>query len=138
MEEFSKKMVKAVSLLLAFAMVFSLANAGTVEAKAKTSKKKNVVVLYFSATGTTRGAAKRIAKMTKGKLIAIKAQEPYTDDDLDYSDDDSRVTKEHESASSPAQGTVRPQISNLKAIKKAVKKADVVYIGYAGVIIGLN
>lgn len=123
-------MVKAVSLLLTFAMVFSLANVGNVEAKAKTGKKKNVVVLYFSATGTTRGAAKRIAKTTKGKLIAIKAQEPYTDDDLDYGDDDSRVTKEHESASSPAQSTVRPQISNLKAIKKAVKKADVVYIGY--------
>ncbi len=33
-------------------------------------------------------------------------------------------------ADSPAARSVRPEISNLKAIKKAVKKADVVYIGY--------
>lgn len=40
------------------------------------------------------------------------------------------MTKEHESAGSPAKSSVRPTISNLKSIKKAVKKADVVYIGY--------
>lgn len=40
------------------------------------------------------------------------------------------MTKEHESADSPAESEVRPEISNLKEIKKAVKKADVVYIGY--------
>ncbi len=130
MKKCSKKILRAVSLLLAFVMVIALADTGTIEAQAKSGKKKNVVVLYFSATGTTKGAAKRIAKKTKGKLIEIKAEEPYTDDDLDYGESDSRVTKEHESASSPAKSTVRPNISNLKAIKKAVKKADVVYIGY--------
>ena len=45
-------------------------------------------------------------------------------------DDESRVTKEHESAGSPAKSSVRPKISNLKSIKKGCKKADVVYIGY--------
>lgn len=48
------------------------------------------------------------------------------------------MTKEHEFANSPAESSVRPKIKNLSAIKEAVKKADVVYIGYAGVIIGLN
>lgn len=87
-------------------------------------------MIYFSATGTTKAAAKRIGKKTKGKVIEIKAADPYTDDDLDYGDNDSRVTKEHESAASPAASSVRPKISNLKAIKKAVKNADVIYIGY--------
>lgn len=105
-----------------------MVNVSSVSAKAK--KKKNVVVLYFSATGTTKGAAKRIQSATKGKMIAIKAADPYTEADLDYGDDDSRVTKEHESAKSPAKSKVRPEIANLSAIKKAVKKADVVYIGY--------
>ncbi len=63
-------------------------------------------------------------------MISIKAADPYTEADLDYGDDESRVTKEHESAGSPAKSSVRPEISNLKSIKKAVKKADVVYIGY--------
>lgn len=40
------------------------------------------------------------------------------------------MVKEHESADSPAKSSVRPEIKNLSAIKKAVKSADVVYIGY--------
>lgn len=114
------------SLLLMVALMASVVNVNTANAK----KKKNVVVLYFSATGTTKGAAKKIKKATKGKLIGIKAAQSYTEEDLDYGDENSRVTKEHESAASPAKSKVRPKISNLKEIKKAVKKADVVYIGY--------
>lgn len=121
-----KKVTRVIAVLLAFVMLLPFAH---VEC-AKAAAKKNVVILYFSATGTTKSAAKRIKKATKGKLIEIKAKEPYTEDDLDYSDSDSRVTKEHESAASPAVSSVRPGISNLGAIKKAVKKADVVYIGY--------
>ncbi len=123
------KVCRAVAVLLMVAMALGTINVSSVSAKTK-EKKKNVVVLYFSATGTTKGAAKRIKKATNGKMIAIKAAEPYTEADLDYGDDNSRVTKEHESADSPAKSTVRPEIANLSAIKKAVKKADVVYIGY--------
>lgn len=122
------KLCRVVAVLLMAAMAVGTVNVSSVSAKAK--KKKNVVILYFSATGTTKGAAKRIKKATKGKMIAIKAADPYTEADLDYGDDASRVTKEHESADSPAKSKVRPEIANLSAIKKAVKKADVVYIGY--------
>lgn len=127
MKIYRMKILRLVSMMLAVALVFSLVNVQNVEAK---TKKKNIVVLYFSATGTTRGTAKRIGKATKGKVIEIKARNPYTEEDLDYTDADSRVTREHESASSPARSKVRPKIANIKAIKNAVKKADVVYIGY--------
>lgn len=127
MKKYRKNILRAVSMILIFVMVMSLTDIGTIQVQAK---KKKVVVLYFSATGTTKATAKRIGKATKGKVIEIKAKEPYTDEDIDYGDDNSRVTKEHESASSPAKSQVRPQIANLKTIKKAVKKADVVYIGY--------
>ena len=63
-------------------------------------------------------------------MVAIKAAEPYTEEDLDYSDDASRVTREHESAETPAKSKVRPEISNLSSIEQAVEEADVVYIGY--------
>lgn len=129
MKEFMKHgVVKAVSVFLVLVMLVSATNTIGVKVQAKQNNK--IVILYFSGTGTTEGAAKRIKNKTKGKLIAIKAAEPYTEDDLDYGNDDSRVTKEHESADSPAESTIRPEIANLKAIKKAVKKADVVYIGY--------
>lgn len=94
------------------------------------SKKKKTVILYFSATGTTKSVAKKIKKAAKGTLIEIKAEDKYTDDDLDWTEDDSRVTKEHESADSPASSNVRPKIANIAQIQKAVKKADIVYIGY--------
>lgn len=74
--------------------------------------------------------AGKIKKATKGSLIEIKASQPYTDDDLNWSDSNSRVTKEHKSASSLAKSKVRPKISNIKQIQKAVKSADIVYIGY--------
>ncbi len=128
MKEFRKKIFNVVSLVLAFAMLVTSVHTGASVTQAK--QKKNIVILYFSGTGTTRATAQRIKTKTKGKLLEIKASEPYTDDDLDYGNEDSRVTKEHESADSPAESTVRPDISNLNSIKKAVKKADVVYIGY--------
>lgn len=129
MKEFMKhEVMKAVSVFLVLVMLVSATNAIGVKVQAKQNNK--IVILYFSGTGTTEGAAKRIKNKTKGKLIAIKAAEPYTEEDLDYGNDDSRVTKEHESADSPEESTIRPEIANLKAIKKAVKKADVVYIGY--------
>lgn len=45
-------------------------------------------------------------------------------------EESSRVTREHESANTPAASSVRPKIANIKQIKKAVKKAEIVYIGY--------
>ncbi len=129
MKKISRKDVcKILSVIVILAIVVILADTGTIRVQA--AKNKNTVVLYFSATGTTKGAAKKIKKNTKGRMVEIKAAEPYTEDDLDYNDDNSRTSKENASANSPAESTVRPEISNLKAIKKAVKNADVVYIGY--------
>lgn len=127
MKTYRTKILRLVSMALAFALVISCVNVQNVEAK---TKRKNIVVLYFSATGTTRGAAKKIGKATNGKVIEIEAKDPYTEEDLDYGDENSRVSREHASAQTPAKSKVRPEIANIKAIKKAVKKADVVYIGY--------
>ena len=54
----------------------------------------DVLVAYFSATGTTKGVAERIAAVTGGNLYEILAAEPYTDDDLNYNDRSSRSTSE--------------------------------------------
>ncbi len=128
MKKCRAKVFRMVSVILMLAMVAVAFHVSAPKAEAK--KKENVVILYFSVTETTKGAAQKIKKTTKGKLLAIKAADPYTEDDVDYGKDDSRAAKEHKSANSPAESTVRPKISNLNAIKKAVNKADVVYIGY--------
>ena len=60
----------------------------------ETASHSDVLVAYFSATGTTKGVAERIAAVTGGDLYEIQAAEPYTDDDLNYNNDSSRSTTE--------------------------------------------
>lgn len=115
--------------LVAFVLTAVLLTASIGENVSAASGKKTVV-LYFSATGTTKSVAAKIKKASKGTLIEIKAADPYTDADLNYGNSNSRVTREHDSAASPAESSVRPKIANESQIKKAVKKADIVYIGY--------
>lgn len=66
----------------------------------------DVLVAYFSATGTTKGVAERIASVTGGDLYQILAAEPYTEDDLNYNNDSSRSTVEQNDKS------VRPEIGS--------------------------
>ena len=58
------------------------------------SAHSDVLVAYFSATGTTKGVAERIAAVTSGNLYEILAADPYTGDDLNYNDNSSRSTTE--------------------------------------------
>ena len=66
----------------------------------------DVLVAYFSATGTTKGVAERIASVTGGDLYEILAAEPYTEADLNYNDNSSRSTTEQNDKS------VRPKIGS--------------------------
>lgn len=52
--------------------------------------KSDILVCYFSATGTTEKAAQRIADITGGKLHKIEPAALYTDADLDWRDTLSR------------------------------------------------
>ena len=71
-----------------------------------TETHSDVMVAFFSATGTTKGVAERIASVTGGDLYEILAAEPYTSDDLNYNDSSSRSTKEQNDKN------VRPEIGS--------------------------
>ena len=51
----------------------------------------NVLVVYYSATGNTESVANSIAEVTGGDLFEITPAEPYTSDDLNWTDDNSRA-----------------------------------------------
>ena len=55
-----------------------------------------VLVVYYSASGNTETAANYIAQATGGDIFEITPAEPYTSDDLNWTDDNSRVSREHE------------------------------------------
>ena len=78
-------------------------SANTAEASAEHS---DVLVAYFSATGTTKGVAEKIASVTGGDLYQILAAQPYSDADLNYNDSSSRTTKEQNDKSA------RPEIGS--------------------------
>ena len=105
-----KKKSKIISIMAAVVMTASLAASGsTVHAETETADSashSDVLVAYFSATGTTKGVAEKIAAVTRGDLYEILAAEPYSDEDLNYNDSSSRSTKEQNDKS------VRPEIGS--------------------------
>ena len=53
-----------------------------------------VLVAYFSQTGNTKPLAEHAAELLHADLYEITAADPYTDADINYSDSDSRTSKE--------------------------------------------
>ena len=81
----------------------------------------NVLVVVFSATGTTKGVAEKIAAIEGADLYEIIPSDPYTDADLDWNDSNSRTTKEQNDSSS------RPEIASDAIDLSAYSR---IYIGY--------
>lgn len=81
------------------------------------------IVVYFSATGNTEQVAGMIAGVTGGELFALEPVEPYTDADLDWTDGNSRVGREHDD----------PEQRKIELISTVIddwEDVSVVYIGY--------
>lgn len=57
------------------------------------------LVVYYSASGNTERVAKDIADATNADLFEIVLTEIYTDDDLNWTDSNSRVSREHDDES---------------------------------------
>ena len=122
-------MKKLTALFLALAMIFALSACGTenatvtaspeasaepsAEASAEPSSEPsetpadggaeseggNTLVVYFSATGHTEAVAGYIADATGADVFVIEPSEPYTSDDLRWTDESSRVVQEYEDES---------------------------------------
>ena len=61
---------------------------------AQNTQNMQTLVAYFSATGTTRAAAQKLAKQHNAVLWEIEAAEPYTAADLDWRNEQSRSSLE--------------------------------------------
>ena len=144
-------MKKAIAILLSLTMILGLTACGNsasktkqpstedtfVESKADTesaetstnmentdnqdAQEHKILVAYFSATGTTKGVAEHIANGLNADIYEIVPEEPYTDADLDYNDNNSRTTIEMNDPNA------RPAISGSV---ENMEQYDTVFIGY--------
>ena len=138
-------MKKLAALFLSFMLVFSLAACGSSQEAQNTSEPENTetsstaasdteaqktestdgntLVVYYSATGNTEEVAKTIAGATEADLFELEPAEPYSDTDLNWTDRDSRVSREHDNPDERAVPLVADTVENWESY-------DTVFIGY--------
>ena len=81
------------------------------------------LVVYFSATGNTERVAEMIAEATGGDLFKLEPADPYTDEDLDYNDDNSRTSREYADESLRNVELVAATVEDFSAYKN-------IFVGY--------
>ena len=81
------------------------------------------LVVYYSASGNTERVAKAAAEAAGADLFEIVPTEPYTSDDLNWTNDDSRVSREHDDESLRDVELVSTEVENWDSY-------DTVLIGY--------
>ena len=143
-------MKKLIALLLSLMLVFSLAACGNNPQAAETepatstpvseetqepetseeteaadteSTGGKTLVVYYSASGNTENVSNVIAKTLGADLFELEPVEPYSNDDLNWTNDDSRVTREHENEDERDVELVSATVDNWS-------EYDTVFIGY--------
>lgn len=81
------------------------------------------LVVYYSATGNTENVANMIAEITGADVFELEPAEPYSDADLDWTDDSSRVVSEYENEDLRDIELVANTVDNWDSY-------DTVFIGY--------
>ena len=94
----------------------------TVDTDVESTGGKTLIV-YYSASGNTESIANYIASATGGDLFEIVPTEIYTDADLNWTDDDSRVSREHDNEEERNVPLVSDTVDNWD-------EYDTVFIGY--------
>ncbi|MFV0290159.1 MAG: flavodoxin [Mangrovibacterium sp.] len=107
------------SILIAMTSISCSSKSSQASANEKSEKK--ALVAYFSATGNTKYVAENLAQLAGADLYEIKPQVPYTAEDLDWHNANSRSSIEmHDKAFRPALADNELNLANY----------DVIYLGF--------
>lgn len=82
---------------------------------------KNVLIAYFSATNNTENIANHLNEILDADLYEIVPETPYTSDDLNYNDSNSRSSQEMND--SDARPAISGSVDNME-------QYDVIFLGY--------
>lgn len=92
----------------------------TITEKQNTGK---TLVVYYSDTGNTKNVAQTITQKTGADILELKPVTPYTSNDLDWTNENSRVNLEHDNES-------RRNVKLVSATVDNWSEYDTVFIGY--------
>ena len=81
------------------------------------------LVVYYSATGSTKAVAETIAQTANADTFEITLVEPYTSADLDWTDNNSRVSVEHNDES-------KRNVELTNTTPDNWEQYDTVFVGY--------
>lgn len=119
------KILKPILTVLALALSLSACASKTAnDSAAGQSQNDNdmkSVIIYFTHSGNTELAAKEIAAVTGAKMIRLMPEQPYSSEDVDWVNEQSRCTQEHLNQS------LRPAI---KPVDVNFAETDTVFIGF--------
>lgn len=125
-KEKSILMIVTYGLIICFVMLFTITGCGHKEEDDNNKNDQVIInsnnksaVIYFSATGTTKKIAQRIAEKSGSDIIEIIPKEKYKSEDLNYNSD-CRANREQNDSSS------RPEIENTFDINEY----DTIFLGY--------
>ncbi|MCM1363571.1 MAG: flavodoxin [Faecalibacterium sp.] len=140
-------MKKFTAILLSFLFVLSFAACGSstndettvsdqnIEAEAvsndtteqtsesETKSDSKVLVVYYSATGSTKTVGDYIADALNADVFELKPVKEYTSADLNWTDDNSRVVSEHNDADNRYVELTEKTVSDWNSY-------DIVFVGY--------
>lgn len=89
------------------------------------------LIVYYSATGHTENVAGYIAAATDADIFVLEPAEPYSSDDLDWTDENSRVSREHENEA-------ERNVELVAATVEGWESYDTVFVGYPKMEYGFN
>lgn len=107
------------AIAVASVMLMSCGNKAQSQTEAHSSKKS--VIVYFTHSGNTELAAKQISEVTGAKMIRLLPENPYTSEDVNWTNKQSRCTQEHLNQS------LRPAI---KPMDVDFDKVDTLFVGF--------
>lgn len=119
------KIIKTIIAAMACALsLTACASKTTTDSDAGQPKNENEmksVIIYFTHSGNTELAAKEVADVTGARMIRLMPEQPYSSEDVDWVNEQSRCTQEHLNQS------LRPVI---KHIDVNFADIDTVFIGF--------
>lgn len=116
-----KTIIAALAVALSLNACASNAQKDDTAGQPQNEKDMGSIIIYFTHSGNTELAAKELAGVTGAEMVRLMPEQPYSSEDVDWVNEQSRCTQEHLDQS------LRPAI---KPVDVDFAQVDTVFIGF--------